>query len=228
MLAGDLVDTGLYRDQWDQLFTHLNHFSSKRPLVPAIGNHDDQEGLGASMYLKMFALPANGPSEIEPERAYSFRYGNALVAMLDIASPMEPQVAWLDRVLSKTDARWKFVMLHFPPFTMSNEYEDLGRVLTRLCDKHHVDVVMNGHIHVYLRTCPMKGGKRMDKPSEGTTYITSIAVPSRKFKRKTPDWVAAFVSGPALYQTFEIDGDRCVYRACDLDGRVRDKLVIEK
>ena len=228
LLAGDLVDTGLYRNEWDEFFTHLGHFCRTRSLVPAIGNHDDQEGLGAAMYLTMFALPQNGPGGIEPERAYSVHYGNALVAVLDIGSPLDPQAVWLDGVLSKTDARWKFVMLHFPPFLRSGDYEELRKGLTPLCDKHHVDAVLTGHIHVYLRTHPMKGGTRVDKPSEGTTYITSIAIPNREFKRKTPDWAAAFVSGPALYQTFEIDGDRCVYRARDLEGRVRDEMVIEK
>ena len=227
-MAGDLVSTGLFRNEWDQLFTYLNHFSSERPLVPAIGNHDDQEGLGASMYLTMFALPENGPSEIEPERAYYFQYGNALVAVLDVTSPLEPQARWLDGVLSKTDARWKFLMFHFPPYSVADEYEDLRKLVTRLCDKYHVDVVMNGHIHVYVRSHPMKGGRLMDKPSEGTTYITSAAVPGRESIRNLPDWVAAFLSGPALYQTFEIDGDRCVYQACDLEGRVRDEMVIEK
>ena len=180
------------------------------------------------MYLSVFALPTNGPSGIERERAYHFRYGNALFAILDISSPLEPQAVWLEHVLSKTDAQWKFVMFHFPPYALANEYEDLGDGVTRLCDRYHVDVVMTGHVHYYLRTHPMKGGRWMSHPSEGTTYITSVAVPSREAQPETPKWAATFFSGPPLYQTFQINDRRCVYQAFDLQGRVRDRMVIQK
>jgi hypothetical protein len=228
MISGDLVDTGLYRDEWDQFFQYMGSFLGQRPVVPAIGNHDDQEGLGAAMYLSMFALPTNGPSGIERERAYHFRYGNALFAILDISSPLEPQAVWLEHVLSKTDAQWKFMMFHFPPYALVNEYEDLGDRVTRLCDRYHVDVVMTGHVHYYMRTRPMKGGRLMSHPASGTTYITSVAVPSREAQPETPKWAATFLSGPPLYQTFQINGRRCVYQALDLQGRVRDRMVIQK
>ena len=45
MIAGDLVSTGLYRDDWDQFFRYTSDFFSRRPIVPCIGNHDDQDGL---------------------------------------------------------------------------------------------------------------------------------------------------------------------------------------
>lgn len=231
MIAGDLVSTGLYRDDWDQFFSYGGEYFSRRPLVPCIGNHDDQEGLGAAMYLDMFDLPRNGPKTIPPERAYSFRYSNALFVMLDIGSSIPQQAAWLEQVLSKSDARWKFVMFHFPPFgdeSDATEYADLIKYWCSLFDKYHVDVVLNGHIHRYVRTWPLRNGKRVDSPAKGTVYIVSIAIPSREPDRPVPGWVARMDGGKPFYQTFEVDQRRCRFQAHDSEGKVVDELVLTK
>jgi hypothetical protein len=231
MVAGDLVSTGLYRDDWDQFLLYTGDFFSRRPIVPCIGNHDDQDGLGASMYLNMFELPHNGPKEIAPGRAYSFRYGSALMVILDIGSPVREQAAWLEGVLDKTDARWKFVMFHFPPFGDVGDGSEYGEIIKywgALFDKYHVDVVLNGHIHRYVRTYPMSGGKRAESTAKGTVYIVSVAIPNREPRRPVPDWVAKIGGGKPFYQTFEISGPRCLFRAYDLDGHVEDEMVLSK
>jgi acid phosphatase type 7 len=231
MIAGDLVSTGLYRDDWDHFFTYGGEFFSRRPVVPCIGNHDDQDGLGASMYLSMFALPRNGPKGIEAGRAYSFRYSNALFVVLDIGSPVPVQAAWLDDVLSKTDTRWKFVMFHFPPFgnfSHDSEYGEIVKHWWALFDKYHVDVVLNGHIHRYVRTYPLFAGKRVESTAKGTVYIVSVAIPNRAPHRPPPTWVAKLAGDKPLYQTFEINGPRCLFRAYDLDGHVEDETILTK
>ena len=35
------------------------------------------------LYLDNFTLPTNGPTSLEPERAYAFEYSNALFIILD-------------------------------------------------------------------------------------------------------------------------------------------------
>ncbi|WP_229208897.1 fibronectin type III domain-containing protein [Dyadobacter luticola] len=61
-IAGDLVSTGLHRDEWDQLWDHSKGTFISRPLMPVPGNHDSQDGLGGGMYKDMFSLPENGPA----------------------------------------------------------------------------------------------------------------------------------------------------------------------
>ena len=103
-IAGDLVSTGLYRDDWDQFFEYAGQVFAHKPLMPTLGNHDDQDGLGAMMYFDLFALPQNGPVDMEKERTYSFEYSNALFLILDVTSNYEKQVSWIDLQLSATKA----------------------------------------------------------------------------------------------------------------------------
>jgi hypothetical protein len=64
---------------------------------------------------------------------------------------MKKQLAWIDAVLEKSDARWKIVMGHHPVFAgttkVETERSDLQNRLQPLLDKHDVDVSVCGHIH---------------------------------------------------------------------------------
>ena len=76
-IAGDIVSTGLNRDDWDKFFQHSGDAFSRKPLMPVPGNHDRQDGLGAKMYYDLFSLPRNGPEGVDEESTYAFEYGNA-------------------------------------------------------------------------------------------------------------------------------------------------------
>ena len=82
LMAGDLVNRGAERDDWDSLFHNAEGIYDRRTLVPTIGNHECQGGK-PKLYLAEFALPENGPKGIEPKRVYSLEYGNALFVVLD-------------------------------------------------------------------------------------------------------------------------------------------------
>lgn len=231
-IGGDIVSTGLHRDEWDHLFAYSEHVVSRRPLMPALGNHDSQNGLGCWMFRELFALPKNGPEALEPERAFSFEYGNALFIALDVTDSIEAQTPWLDETLARSDAKWKFVYFHFPPYCLDLDfdlnYTEIRKVWGDVFDRHHVDMVLSGHVHKYLRTKPMFDQKPVASPAEGTVYIVSIGIPNRPLELPKKDFAAFDLTGPALYQTFDIDGDRLVYRSFDVDGDVQDELTIQK
>jgi 3',5'-cyclic AMP phosphodiesterase CpdA len=228
LLAGDLVGTGLDRNDWDEFFHLSSSVFARRPVAPCIGNHDDQDGLGPGMYLDAFALPHNGPAGIEAERVYSFEYGDALFLMLDIGSPEDVQAAWLKEQLADSGATWKFAMFHFPPYAPDEDYETLRTLWGSVFDEYGVDLVMSGHVHYYLRTHPMRGGERAEAYERGTVYVTSVAVPY-KADVEVPDYAAAVkLAGPPLYQVIRIEGNRLVYEARDAAGEKVDELVLEK
>jgi len=60
VMAGDLVDRGNERDDWDAFFENTAGHFENRTLVTAIGNHETQDG-HPQMYLDTFALPENSP-----------------------------------------------------------------------------------------------------------------------------------------------------------------------
>ena len=227
-LAGDLVGTGLHRDDWDAFFALSTDTFSERPVMPCIGNHDDHDGLGARMYLDMFALPENGPEGVRSEGAYSFTYGDALFLILDIGSDEHVQAAWMENVLKNSDAQWKFAMFHFPPYDPEEDYPTLRSLWGGLFESYGVDIVMTGHVHHYLRTKPIHDGKFMESAAEGTTYVTSIAIPYETEPFEI-DYAAAteFAGGP-IYQYIEIKGDTLHYTAAHGDGKVVDEFVIDK
>ena len=227
-IAGDMVSIGLHRDEWDELFVYSAGVIRNRPLMPSLGNHDDQDGLGAWMYFDLFELPRNGPDSLEPERCYSFEYGNALFLMLDATSPVQAQTAWLAGQLESTEAVWKFAVFHFPPYSYEEDYPKIREQWGALFDQYHVDMVLTGHVHYYMRSKPMFAGQPAALPALGTIYVISIAVPNREEEMPPREYVEVRFGGEMLYQTFEIDGGRLLYRAWNLAGEIRDELVIEK
>jgi 3',5'-cyclic AMP phosphodiesterase CpdA len=229
-MAGDLVNRGAERDDWDSLFYNAQGVWTHRPVMPTIGNHECQGGK-PKLYLKEFTLPENGPKGIEPEHAYSFEYGNALFVVLDGNLAPSSQAAWLEQKLSQTHATWKFVMYHQPAYSSGGNRDnvELRAAWTPLFDKYHVDMALQGHDHAYLRTYPMRGGQRAASPKEGTVYV--IAVSGTKLYAQPKHDYTEF--GMAKLPTFQVLGiqtnpNRLTYRAYDGDVAVRDELVIEK
>lgn len=226
-IAGDIVSDGLHRDQWDDLFDFTKDVICRKPLMVVPGNHDNRAGLGALMYRELFSYPQNGPQGVEKEQTYSFMYNNALFLMIDATSPIDTQSSWIEEQLSRSDATWKFAMFHFPPYSDEGGYPDIRNKWCTLFDKYHVDMVMSGHVHYYLRTKPINKEKSVGSPAEGTIYLISIGIPDNDQIDKLP-FADAQVSGEMLYQALDINGNKLVYKAMNIEGVVRDEMTITK
>ena len=163
-IAGDVVSTGLYRDDWDHLFEYSGEVFSRKPIMPVPGNHDNQDGLGAWMYQELFSLPRNGPPNVGPELTYSFNYKNALFLMIDVTAPIDAQTAWIKTQLSNSNATWKFAVFHFPPYSWEEDYPEIRNKWCSLFDQYHVDMVMSGHVHYYMRSKPMNNEQVVNEP----------------------------------------------------------------
>jgi len=223
-----MVGTGLYRDDWDDLFEYSKGVIKNRPLMSTLGNHDDQDGLGTWMYYDLFELPKNGPEKLEKEMAYSFEYSNALFIMLAATASTENQVEWLEQQLSQSNAKWKFAIFHFPPYSYEEDYPTIRKKWGDLFDKYHVDMTFHGHVHYYLRTHPMRDLKPVQSPADGTIYTICIGIRGRTYDLPDGDWVAKRRIGPAAYPVVKINGNKLSYRVYDGGGELVDKLVIRK
>jgi hypothetical protein len=93
---------------------------------------------------------------------YSFDYGDAHFLCLDSNLYVNPNDAslhgWIASDLSGTNALWRFVVFHHPPFNVGDQHYAAQhmRVLSPLFEKHGVDVVLSGHEHNYQRPRPLK------------------------------------------------------------------------
>ena len=230
LMAGDLVNRGAERDDWDSLFHNAEGIYDRRTLVPTIGNHECQGGK-PKLYLSEFALPENGPKGIEPKRAYSLEYGNALFVVLDGNLAPAAQSAWLEQKLSQSHATWKFVLYHQPAYSSGGNRDNPEEraAWTPLFDKYHVDMALQGHDHAYLRTYPMKGGQRVPSPKEGTVYVIAVSGTKAYPQPKHP-YTEVGMTNVATFQVLDIQSNpnRLTYRAYDAEAKVRDELVIEK
>lgn len=230
VMAGDLVNRGAERDDWDSLFYHSRGVYDRRQVVPALGNHECQGG-EPKLYLQFFNLRTNGPPSVTPERAYSFEYSNALFVVLDSNLAPEKQSEWLDAELGKTKATWKFVVYHHPAYSSAPKRDNkpIREVWGPIFDKHHVDLALQGHDHAYLRTFPMKGDKRTDSPEKGTIYIVSVSG-TKHYDQDARDYTEFGMTNVSTYQVLDvrIDGNQMIYRAFDIEGRLRDELIIKK
>jgi predicted phosphodiesterase len=232
--CGDVVDDGAAKWQWTgDLFKPCHELFGRVPVYPCIGNHEKNH----AHYYRYFALP-------RPEYYYSFQYGNAEFFVLDTNTQRNltdagEQYRWLDKALAASEAKWKICYHHHPAF--SSDDNDFGdswkgsttagdrrvRNLVPLYEKHNVDVVFNGHIHVYERTWPIRAG-RVDQKT-GVTYVTSGGGGGR---------LEDFAPTPAFFkQEFRSDYHFCYVtihngsfqlKAFDHEGRLFDQFALKK
>ncbi|MCB9218354.1 MAG: metallophosphoesterase family protein [Ignavibacteriales bacterium] len=227
-IGGDLVSTGLNRDDWDKLFYNSANVIRNRPLMSTLGNHDSQDGLGSWMYQELFDLPKNGPEKLETETTYSFEYSNSLFLMLDVTASITDQTKWLEDQLKNSDKTWKFAMLHFPPYSYEEDYSLIRKEWGSLFDKYHVDIVFSGHVHYYMRSKPMYNEKPVKSPNDGTIYLISIAVPNRHREMPEKEFVEVRFDGDYLYQHISVSDNKLEFKAINQNGILKDNFTIEK
>jgi hypothetical protein len=229
---GDVVDNGPDKNEWaHELFGPCRELFGRVAVFPCIGNHERNH----AHYYRYFSLPA-------PEYYYRYSYGNSDFFVLDTNKRMGPaseQVRWLDAELGKSRARWKFVYHHHPAY--SSDDDDFGntwkgqkstegdlnvRKLVPIYEKHNVDAVFNGHIHVYERTWPIRAGKVDPK---GVVYITSGGGGGRLENfSPVPTWFKAQVRSDYHFCYITIHGGRLELRAFDHRGNLFDTFGMEK
>ena len=230
LIAGDLVNEGRWRNEWDEFFGEAKGVFDRVPLMPCLGNHDVDPAGNAVAYLAAFALPENGPETLEPQRSYHFEYGGVLFVVLDSMSPIRQQNEWLEEVLAGSDATWKLVMFHHPVYSASDRRDNpqIRREWAPILERHGVEIAFQGHDHGYLRTHPVKDGAMVDEG--GTIYLITVAGTKYYRTQHSYDFTAKAFVETSTYQVIDIETnpDRLRYRAFDLDGTLLDEFTIEK
>jgi 3',5'-cyclic AMP phosphodiesterase CpdA len=119
-------------------------------LLAVLGNHDVIGDHGDD---QMAALGMEG-------RWWSRRLGDVLLVGLDSNRVDDPeQRAWLEETLAATDAPWRIVAVHHPPYSAGYQgsNERVRRVFGPLFERYGVQLVLSGHDHDYQRSHPIRG-----------------------------------------------------------------------
>ncbi len=227
-IVGDMVSDGLHREQWDDLFEFSKPALSRKPMMSVLGNHDNRSGLGALMYRELVSYPKNGPAGVEKEHTYAFNFKNALFLMIDCTAPIEIQNSWIEEQLAKSNATWKFVMFHFPPYNWEEPYFNIQKAWVPIFDKYHVDLVLGGHIHYYMRSKPMKAGKVVTSYNDGTAYVISVGIPANAREMTDEPYAAVRNNEGPLFQNVKISGGELSFVSVNADNKVVDSFKIKK
>ena len=232
--AGDLVDTGSSKRDWtDTFFPSMQPLIARSPMMPVLGNHEQD----AAHYYQYMSLP-------EPERWYSFRYGNAEFFMIDgnrSLSDQSAQLEWLTGALEASTATWRFAILHQPPYTSdSNDYGntlngsstrgDMNvRNIVEALEIYGVDICFSGHVHDYERTFPIREGQVAPYEKGGVIYVTA-AGGGGSLENFDPanTWFGHKKVRSHHFVYVAIHGDRLEFQAIDEQGRLFDSMVLKK
>lgn len=167
--TGDLTDNADNTAEMDMFYDNSGAVMQK-PFIPVVGNHDQKSSTKAKLFSEYFGtLPGSeAPCPVPGGTTASFDYGNAHFVILNTESDLTVQKQWLGEELAKTDKKWKIVAMHRSPYGAVGVNDTVA--FASVFDKYHVDLVIHGHDHLYLRSKPLYNGK----PTEGgTVYLES-------------------------------------------------------
>ena len=236
MIAGDLVDRGNERTNWDHFFLRAEGVFEGLPLLPAVGNHEYLDR-GPRLYQSFFAIPENGPKSQEPGLIYAVEYGDAFIAILDSTiATVDPRSAseqgrWLEQRLAETRCPWKIVMFHHPLYVshLWRDNRSLREAWAPILERQGVNLVLQGHDHAYLRTYPLRDGQKSRSINDGTTYVVSVS--GNKFCEQKPrEFGEVGFTNVSTYQTINVKANdgRMIYRAFDITGNELDRAEWSK
>jgi len=141
--------------------------------MPVVGNHDCGPD-GPLLYRRMFRTPSDGLGQ----NWYSLRFQNADLIILDLYPERGSndeniniiEDDYLEKRLAKSKKQWKFIFMHHPVYSTGGHGGDnLPLVLKRwlpVFEKHSVNAVMSGHVHMYEVSKPILKHKMIPEVKE--------------------------------------------------------------
>ena len=236
LFAGDLVSGGDGEDdnEWGEWFEANESLPTSMAVAPAPGNHEyfeefedtprERRVLGAHWPLQ-FALPGNGAPGAE-RTSYWFDYQDVRVAVIDGTSALDlgtaqAQARWLDGVLAASPHRWNIVVTHQPFYSPRAGRDNalLRKHLLPVIRRHAVDLVLQGHDHVY--------GRRLPGEAPTPVFVVSVAGAKQyRLSEQAQRTMRPVAEDTQLFQVVRIDGAHLRYEARTATGRLYDAFEL--
>ena len=184
------------------------------PFAACEGNNDT----GRNLFQAYLALD---------NRYYSFTYGNTRFVVLDsnlTFNEGSEQIEWLENTLKENNSLWTIVVFHIGPYVSTlpdySQKKFRGTVVPVL-EKYDVDLVINGHNHLYDRTTKINGITYVTLPCVSARYSTVSANENSGFYAKT-------VTGKIGYGLFTVSENQIAVLVKDMQDKIIDEFVIGK
>jgi hypothetical protein len=198
-----------FRRNWHDAFGWLDG-AGVRPRG-TLGNHDVRVQSGRYEFdaLRM------------PSSHYERSFPGLDLFVLNSNSVGDRQTRWLRRHLAASDASWKIVSLHHPPYSCGGYLSD-SAVVSRwvpLFERFGVTLVLAGHDHNYQRFAAKKGVTYVVHGGGGQELYSlrgcPAGYPTRAFARRAHGFLDVVVRSDAVR-----------LKAVNLSGKVIDRHVI--
>ena len=209
LIMGDLSYANGKQKVWDKWFKQLEPLSRSIPVMPALGNHENEKinghKIGYIAYQARMALPP-------PETRYSFDYNEArFVSFNSNDFRNDEQMTWFVDTLKNAQAdksvRWVIVYQHHPLYSSTVgrlNNKPLIAAVRHILDRYNVDLVLAGHNHNYERSYPLVGesiaqsGSGPYQKGKGVVFVISGGGGRRlyKFTPEVPSTTARRESAP--------------------------------
>lgn len=225
--TGDFVETGSNEQQWNWLLGDSQASLLKTSLVPTPGNHESQK----NAFMDHFNVKPASTLDTTKGAYYSYNYSNAHFIVLnnnenssEYADFTPAQIQWMKddaKAAKAAGSQWIIVLMHKGPYTTSNHATDTdimgaNGVRTKVApimSELGIDMVLQGHDHIYARSKPMKNGIATQPDTitetrngqsiqysvnpDGTIYlIPNTGGPKVYYKNKTID--------PSFFNYFDV------------------------
>lgn len=242
--AGDLINRAESDGEWAEWHAAGGWLNGMIPSVAVPGNHeqakvDDKTRRLSHHWRPQFALPENGPAGLE-ETCYTLVYQGVRIIGLNSNEQTEVQATWVDQVLAENKEKWVICTFHHPLFSTGKDRDNAAlRALWKpIFDKHHVDLVLQGHDHTYGRTgltTPLTlpteentaSGTQATDEASGTIYVVSVSGP-KMYNLQRHSFMSRHAEDTQLYQIIHIDGDKLHFEAFTCVGELYDAFTLEK
>ena len=193
-----------------KFFAIYQDFLKFVPAYLTIGNHERRTRQGAP-YFEAFVLP-------EPERYYSFDWGDVHFVAIDTTQRDAEQLAWLDHDLAQHRRRWTIVFGHHAFYTNALRGPEIAvrRAFAKIVTRNKVDLVLTGHEHQYERF--RIAGVNYVVSGGGGGQLHYFGGRSQALKQAAVHHFLAF----------EVSADKLTMRAIDIEGREIEKMELTK
>lgn len=227
--TGDYIEKANLYDEWASI---MNLFDAepfnRTDMIHVAGNHEFYGDTTGITQKKVF--------NVSNQQHYSATYGNVYVAVLGYDSSekgAKEDAEWLVSDASKSNAKWKIVVSHQPPYGTNASAEDCGgfhKYIPEACEQAGIDFMFSGHDHSLVRTHPTTGGKTDEKngvvyyvcgSTGGKSYAPSNYRNANFAEDPTNDYQGIYFKMNATDSEFTVD----VY---DADGTKLEKYCYSK
>ncbi len=205
--AGDQVDMGGNNKHWNYFLNSTDEFLSL-PFMPATGNHEDE----GAVITGVFELPNVPEQDLETGVFYSYEYNGVHFTVLNTNDDEDDklgdaQIEWLKNDIKNSNAKFNVVVLHKAPYSNGSHFEDsdvegFRNQLSALLPNLGVDLVVQGHDHVYLRTDVLYANAVVPCKTETVNYNGQDY--EMKINPNGTIWSICGTSGVKVYDTVDV------------------------